>query len=268
MQQDKLTVPAIVEMKRKGEKITSLTAYDALFAKLLDQAGVDVILVGDSCAMVFQGEETTLPFTMEEAIYHSRVVRRGVQRALLVADMPFMSYQVSTAEAMHNAGLFFKKALVDAVKIEGGRREVETIAKIVAAGMPVMGHLGLTPQSIRAFGTYSVQARSEAAANDLLLDAQALQDAGVFAVVLEKIPEALAKKVTEALDIPTIGIGAGVHCDGQVLVAHDALGLFTDFKPKFVRRYAELAETVVAAVQNYCRDVKAATFPSSDESYR
>ncbi|MBN1540845.1 3-methyl-2-oxobutanoate hydroxymethyltransferase [candidate division KSB1 bacterium] len=262
------TVPAIIEMKRNGQKIAALTAYDYLFARLLDEAGIDVILVGDSCAMVFQGQETTLPFTMDEALYHSRIVRRGVRNALLVADMPFLSYQVSVEEAVRNAGQFFKTALVDAVKIEGGRGSVPCIEKIVAAGMPVMGHLGLTPQSIRAFGSYAVQARSEKAAQELVEDAQALQEVGVFALVLEKIPADLARQVTKKLEIPTIGIGAGVHCDGQILVAQDALGLFTDFHPKFVRRYAELADQIQTAVKSYCRDVKSADFPSEEESYR
>lgn len=262
-----VTVPELIEMKKRGERITALTAYDYLFALLLDQAGVDVILVGDSGAMVFAGHQTTLPFTLDESIYHCQAVRRGVSRALLVADMPFLSYQVSVEEAVKNAGAFFKRAEVDAVKIEGGAPILETVRRIVDAGMPVMGHLGLTPQSIRKFGGYSVRARTGEEAERLLADAVALQDAGAFAIVLEKIPDSLAKTVSEKLSIPTIGIGAGNHCDGQILVTHDLLGLFERFKPKFVRRYAEMGEEIRKAVGHYIDDVKNGDFPAPEESY-
>ena len=262
-----MTVPEIVQMKRRGEKIVALTAYDTLFASLLDQAGVEIILVGDSAAMVFAGHETTLPLTMEEALYHCRAVRRGVARALVVADMPFLSFQVSEEETIRNAGRFFKEAQVDAVKIEGGEWVAPVIRRLVNAGMPVMGHLGLRPQSIRQIGGYDVQARTESQAAELLRDARALQEAGVFSIVLEKIPSELARQVTEQLDVPTIGIGAGMFCDGQILVTHDMLGLFEKFTPKFVRRYARLATIVREACEMFGRDVKNGTFPSADESY-
>jgi 3-methyl-2-oxobutanoate hydroxymethyltransferase len=263
----KRTVPSLIARKASGEKIVALTAYDYLFAKLLDESGIDLILVGDSCAMVVQGQESTLPFTMDEAIYHCKAVRRGVNRALLVGDMPFMSYQMDTSQAMINAGQFFKEALVDAVKLEGGQRVVPTIEKIVSAGMPVMGHLGLTPQSVKQFGGYGVQARNGEGARQLIQDALALQEAGVFALVLEKIPRELAATVTEKLDIPTIGIGAGPDCDGQILVTQDMLGLNQEFHPKFVRWYAELGEAVCTACQAYARDVRDGSFPAQHESY-
>ena len=264
---DKITVPHFLEMKRKGEKIAALTAYDYLFASLLDKAGIDLILVGDSAAMVFQGEETTIPFTMDQAVYHSRVVRRGVSRAVLVADMPFLSYHSSVDQAVENAGRFFKDALVDAVKMEGGRSMVPAVEKIIAAGMPVVGHLGLTPQHIKRFGGYRVQATTSDEADKLLDDALALQEAGIFALVLEKIPADLAQKVSTALDIPTIGIGAGPHCDGQILVTHDLLGLFQAFQPKFARKYANLADDIINSCSQYRNDVKDNTFPNADESY-
>ena len=219
----KITVPYIQTMKDNGEKISALTAYEFLFATLLDQAGLDIILVGDSGSMVFNGNETTLPLTMDEAIYHCKAVRRGVSHALFVADMPFLSYQVNTDQAMLNAGRFFKEVQVDAVKLEGGEPVLETVHKIVQAGMPVMGHLGLTPQSIRQFGGYGVRAKNADAAEQLIKDAIGLEQAGAFAMVLEKIPAALAKEVSEILTIPTIGIGAGAGCDGQILVTQDML---------------------------------------------
>jgi 3-methyl-2-oxobutanoate hydroxymethyltransferase len=262
-----VTAPGLVEMKLEGRKIVALTAYDYLFASLLDRAGIDVVLVGDSAAMVSAGRETTLPLTMPEAIYHCRMARRGVQRALLVADMPFLSFQVSTQRAVYNAGRFFKQAEVDAVKVEGGRGITPAVRAIVEAGMPVMGHLGLTPQAIKRFGSYSVQARDSSEADELLQDALALQEAGVFAVVLEKIPAALAGRVSRELKVPTIGIGAGPQCDGQILVTYDLLGLFTEFKPKFVRRYAKLAEEVSTACAAYAQDVRQGRYPSGDESF-
>ncbi|MBN2357134.1 3-methyl-2-oxobutanoate hydroxymethyltransferase [candidate division KSB1 bacterium] len=264
---DSVTIPKISQKKVEGEKIVALTAYDYSFASLLDQSGVDIILVGDSAAMVCGGQKSTLPLTLDEALYHCRMARRGVQRALLVADMPFLSYQVSPDRAVYNAGLFFKRAEVDAVKIEGGLSVVDTVRRLVDVGMPVMGHLGLTPQSIRRFGSYSVQAQDQASAAQLLEDALALQEAGAFSIVLEKIPKDLAKTVTKKLSIPTIGIGAGPHCDGQILVTYDMLGLFEDFRPKFVRRYAELAKTIQAACARYADDVRKGTFPDEQESF-
>ncbi len=262
-----ITIPALLARKSRGEKIVALTAYDYLMARFLDQAGVDMVLVGDSAAMVCAGYETTLPLTMEEALYHNRMARRGVQRALLVADMPFLSYQVSVEEAMRNAGRFFKEAQVGAVKIEGGAAVVSAVKQMVQAGMPVMGHLGLTPQSVHKLGGYTVQARERIAAEQLLDDALLLQDAGIFALVLEKIPRLVAKSVTERLEIPTIGIGAGPDCDGQILVTHDMLGMFEDFKPRFVRHYASVANVIRQAIQQYGADVRAGSFPGDDESY-
>ncbi len=263
----KTTVPDIVRMKSQGEKIAALTAYDTLFASILDSAGIDIILVGDSGAMVFAGHETTLPITLDDMIYHTRAVRRGVQRALLVADMPFLSYQASAEQAVGNAGRLLKEAGAEAVKLEGGRHVVDTVRRLVEIGIPVMGHLGLTPQSIHVFGGYQVQATDDDRAQRLLEDARMLEEAGAFSIVLEKIPATLARRVTEALSIPTIGIGAGVDCDGQILVTHDMLGLFEKFHPKFVRRYAELGAEIRRACQNYASDVRSSKFPSPEESY-
>jgi 3-methyl-2-oxobutanoate hydroxymethyltransferase len=267
LERKKITVPAIIEMKKRGEKIAMLTAYDFLLGQILDAAGLDIILVGDSGAMVFAGHDTTLPITLDEMIYHTRAVRRGVKRALLVADMPFLSYQVSPEEAVRNAGRLLKEAGAEAVKLEGGAAMAETIRRLVNAGIPVMGHLGLTPQSVNAFGGYPLQAVSDAASQQLLNEARQLLEAGVFALVLEKIPAALAGEVTRALNIPTIGIAAGPDCDGQVLVTHDMLGLFEKFKLKFVRRYAELGRTVREAGEQYTSDVKQGQFPNLDESF-
>ncbi len=267
LERKKVTVPAISEMKKRGEKIAMLTAYDFLLGQILDEAGLDIILVGDSGAMVFAGHDTTLPITLDEMIYHTRAVRRGVKRALLVADMPFLSYQVSPEEAVRNAGRFLKEAGAEAVKLEGGAAIAATIRRLVTAGIPVMGHLGLTPQSVNALGGYPLQAVSEAASQQLLNEALQLEEAGSFAVVLEKIPAALAREATRALKIPTIGIAAGPDCDGQVLVTHDMLGLFEKFKLKFVRRYAELGKVIREAGEQYSRDVKKGKFPSLDESF-
>jgi 3-methyl-2-oxobutanoate hydroxymethyltransferase len=263
----RITTASVVDMKRRGEKISMLTAYDFTMARIIDSAGIDIILVGDSASNVMAGHETTLPITMDQMIYHTSTVVRGAQRALVLADLPFMSYQVTPEEALQNAGRMMKEAGAHAVKLEGGAPMVSTIRKIVDAGIPVMGHLGLTPQSIYKFGTYKVRATETAEADQLLEDALALQNAGCFGVVLEKIPASLARTVTESLSIPTIGIGAGVVCDGQVLVMHDMLGLTKDFKPRFIRRYLELHETIGTAVQNYIRDVKNTSFPSKDEQY-
>ncbi len=263
----KVTTQTVVDMKRQGEKISMLTAYDFTMARIIDQAGVDIILVGDSAANVMAGYETTVPMTLDHMIYHASCVRRGVERALVIADMPFMSYQLTPKEALKNAGRMMKEAGAHAVKLEGGKTVVKTVDKIVNAGVPVMGHLGLTPQSIYQFGTYKVRAREEEEANTLIEDAKALEKAGCFALVLEKIPAPLAEKVTEAISIPTIGIGAGRQCDGQVLVIHDMLGLNKEFNPRFLRRYADLGSDMTEAVQDYISDVKSGDFPSKEEQY-
>lgn len=267
MSTPRITTASVVDMKRRGEKISMLTAYDFTMARIIDSAGIDIILVGDSASNVMAGHETTLPITMDQMIYHTSTVVRGAQRALVLADLPFMSYQVTPEEALQNAGRMMKEAGAHAVKLEGGAPVVSTIRKIVDAGIPVMGHLGLTPQSIYKFGTYKVRATETQEADQLLEDALALQNAGCFGIVLEKIPAGLAKQVTDSLSVPTIGIGAGAACDGQVLVMHDMLGLTKDFKPRFIRRYLELHETIGTAVQNYIRDVKNTSFPSKDEQY-
>ncbi|MBC7185717.1 MAG: 3-methyl-2-oxobutanoate hydroxymethyltransferase [Calditrichaeota bacterium] len=263
----KVTVPLLIEMKRRGEKIAALTAYDATMGALLDEAGLDLILVGDSAAMVVAGYETTLPMSMEAMLYHTAAVRRGVKQALLVADMPFLSYQVTIEEAVRNAGRFFQEAGAEAVKIEGGAEMAETIRRLTVVGMPVLGHLGLTPQSIRKFGGYVLQGTTEQEAERLLDDAHALEQAGVFGIVLEKVSLEVAKRITEAVSVPTIGIGAGPHCDGQILVTYDMLGLFEKFRPKYVRRYAELARIIRQACTGYVDDVKRGQFPSIEESY-
>jgi 3-methyl-2-oxobutanoate hydroxymethyltransferase len=263
----KVTTQTVVEMKQKGEKISMLTAYDFTMARILDSAGIDVLLVGDSASNVMAGNETTVPITLDHMIYHTQCVVRGVDRALVIADMPFMSYQVTSKEALTNAGKLMKEAGAHAVKLEGGAPIADTVKKIVDAGIPVMGHLGLTPQSIYQFGTYQVRAKEEAEAEQLIKDAHRLQEAGVFALVLEKIPSALAQKVTESLSIPTIGIGAGQGCDGQVLVVHDMLGMNKNFSPRFLRRYADLESVMTEAVQQYVSDVKSQDFPNEKEQY-
>lgn len=263
----KITTRTVVDMKEKGEKISMLTAYDFTMAKLIDQAGIDIILVGDSASNVMAGHETTLPITMDQMIYHTQCVVRGSNRALVVADMPFMAYQITAKEALMNAGRIMKETGAHCVKLEGGKPIADTVRKIVDAGIPVMGHLGLTPQSIYKFGTYKVRAQEEEEAKQLISDALLLQEAGCFAIVLEKIPANLAKEVTGLLNIPTIGIGAGANCDGQVLVMHDLLGLNHDFNPRFVRRYADLHTIIDEAVKSYVRDVKECSFPNADEQY-
>ncbi len=264
---NKITVPVLKRMKEEGKKIACLTAYDSLFAGLLDQAGIDLILVGDSVANVFAGHETTIPMTMDQMIYHTQCVSRGVERALLISDMPFLSFQISPEETLRNAGRFLKEAGAEGVKIEGGEPMAETIRRVTDVGIPVMGHLGLTPQSIKAFGEYRVRGKDPDEAEIIKNDAKILQEAGVFAIVLEKIPAQLAKEITEILTVPTISIGAGPHCDGQILVTPDLIGLFDEFKPKFVRRYAELARTLRQAFLQYSKDVKSGDYPSADESY-
>ncbi len=262
-----VTTKTVLTMKQSGEKIAMLTAYDFLIAKYLDQVGIDIILVGDSLGNVVQGYETTLPVTVDDMIYHAKAVKRAVKNALIVVDMPFMSFQTSIDDAVRNAGRIMKEVGVGAVKLEGGAYIAEIVRHLVKVGIPVMGHLGLTPQAINKFGTYEVRAQSKSEADELLADAKVLADAGVFAIVLEKIPSALAKKVTNAISVPTIGIGAGPDCDGQVLVVYDMLGLTEEFKPRFVRRYSELAENLRGAFGQYIKDVKGHEFPKKKESY-
>ena len=265
--QRKVTTRSLRQMKERGEAITALTAYDHLMAELLDQAGLDVILVGDSAGMVVQGLETTVSVTLEQMLYHASVVSRAVQRARVVADMPFMSFQVNPDEALRNAGRMVKESGVEAVKLEGGESVCPTIRRIVDVGIPVMGHLGLTPQSIHRFGTYQVRATEPEEADQVRRDAVALQEAGAFAVVIEKVPARLASEVARSIDVPVIGIGAGPGCDGQILVTHDMLGLYTRFHPRFVRRYAELGAQMLEAFGRYVRDVQSREFPSDEESY-
>jgi len=262
-----VTTRTVLTMKRSGEKISMLTGYDFLVAKNLDAVGIDIILVGDSLGNVVQGHETTLPVTVDDMIYHAKAVKRAVKNALIVVDMPFMSYQTSVDDAVRNCGRLMKEVGVGAVKLEGGAHIAEIVRHLVKIGIPVMGHLGLTPQAINTFGTYEVRATEKAEAAELIRDAKVLADAGVFAIVLEKIPTALAKKVTQTVPVPTIGIGAGPHCDGQVLVVYDMLGLTEEFKPRFVRRYAELADEMRGAFRRYIKDVKSGDFPRMKESY-
>jgi 3-methyl-2-oxobutanoate hydroxymethyltransferase len=270
----KITVPSILERKSgvpsqnsAPARITCLTAYDYPTARLLDEAGVDVLLVGDSLAMVVLGYESTLPVTMDEMVMCTRAVRRGTRHALLVADMPYGSYHHDPAEAVRNAVRFVKEAGAEAVKIEGGERRMDLIARVVDAEIPVMGHIGLTPQSVNAFGGFRVQGKTEEAGEQLLRDARAVEAAGAFAIVLESIPRELAARITAELKIPTIGIGAGPDCDGQVLVIHDLVGLSFGHKPKFTRRYANVGEIISRAAADYCRDVQHGSFPSDEESY-
>lgn len=263
----RITTHTLQRMKASGQKISMLTAYDYSFARIFDSAGIDVILVGDSASNVMAGHETTLPITLDQMIYHAGSVIRGVKRCLVVVDIPFGSYQSNSDIALASAIRIMKETGAHAVKLEGGEEVVESVKKIISAGIPVMAHLGLTPQSIYKFGTYSVRAKEEAEASKLKQDAMLLEEAGCFAVVLEKIPAQLAKEVTESLQIPTIGIGAGKYCDGQVLVMHDMLGINTEFKPRFLRQYLNLFELATTAVQKYVDDVRANDFPSEAESY-
>jgi 3-methyl-2-oxobutanoate hydroxymethyltransferase len=268
----KVTVPELLQRKPTAadstyKKITCLTAYDYPTARLMDEAGVDVVLVGDSVAMVVLGYESTLPLTMEEALHHTKAVRRGVQRALVVADMPFGTYQGDVNEALKNAVRFVKEAGAEAVKVEGGERRLEVIARLTEAEIPVMGHVGLTPQSVNAMGGYRVQGKTVGGAEQLLRDARAVEAAGAFSIVLEGIPRELAAEITKSVRIPTIGIGAGPDCDGQILVLHDLLGLTFQEPPKFARRYANVSEVISQAVREYCADVQGGSFPSDAESY-
>ena len=254
-------------MKDRGEKISMLTSYDYSMAKIVDKAGVDVILVGDSAANVMAGWETTLPISLDQMIYHASSVVRAVERALVVCDMPFGTYQSDSQAALDSAIRIMKETGADSVKMEGGEEILDSVRRILAAGIPVMGHLGLTPQSIHKFGTYSVRAKEEAEAEKLIRDAKLLEEAGCFAIVLEKIPAALAERVSKELSIPTIGIGAGGACDGQVLVVHDMLGINKGFSPRFLRRYADLHTIMTEAISHYVEDVKSCDFPNEKEQY-
>jgi 3-methyl-2-oxobutanoate hydroxymethyltransferase len=263
----KITTHVLQEMKLKGERIAMLTGYDYSMAMILDEAGIDVILVGDSASNVMAGHKTTLPITLNEMIYHASSVMRAVTRALVVVDLPFGTYQGNSIEALNSAIRIMKEAGANAIKIEGGEEVIESVKRILSAGIPVMGHLGLTPQSIHKFGTYIVRATEEDEAQKLIKDAHFLEDAGCFAIVLEKIPASLAARVTEEIRIPTIGIGAGSGVDGQVLVLHDMLGITTKFSPRFLRRYHNLSEEIKGSVTSYIDDVKSANFPNEREQY-
>ena len=263
----RVTTHVLLEMKQQGEKIAMLTGYDYSMARILDDAGIDIILVGDSASNVMAGHETTLPITLEQMIYHAQSVVRAVQRSLVVVDLPFGSYQGNSRKALESAIAIMKESGAHGVKLEGGREIEESVKRILSAGVPVMGHLGLTPQSIYKFGTYTVRAKEEAEAQKLLDDAKLLDDIGCFAVVLEKIPAQLAEKVTKAISVPTIGIGAGGQVDGQVLVTHDMLGITKDFHPRFLRRYLELFDSIKEAVGHYIDDVRRKDFPNEEEQY-
>lgn len=261
-----VTIKTVISMKKRQEKIVCLTAYDYPTARILDESGIDIILVGDSAANVFAGEKYTLPITMEEMLYHARVVSRAVENGLVIADMPFLSYQTSIRDAIYNAGRFLKVGACG-VKLEGGAPIVETIKRLVDLGIPVMGHIGLTPQSIHKFGGYKLQGKTEEEGARLIKDAELLESAGCFSLVLEKIPSRLAKKITEAISIPTIGIGAGSDCDGQILVLHDILGLFENFTPKFVKKYAHIGDEIRRAVHQFKDEVKKGIYPDEKHSF-
>ena len=263
----KVTTHRLIQMKQEGKKIAMLTSYDYTTAQIVDSAGMDIILVGDSASNVMAGNITTLPITLDQMIYHAKAVVRATQRALVVCDMPFGTYQVNATEGVTNAIRIMKESHCDALKLEGGVEIIDAVKKILAAGIPVMGHLGLTPQSINKFGTYTVRAREEAEAAKLISDAHALEEAGCFAIVLEKIPATLAERVTKELTIPVIGIGAGGACDGQVLVVSDMLGMTKGFSPKFLRRYADLNTIMTDAIGHYIEDVKNCDFPNENEQY-
>jgi len=267
MNKDRITIPSILERKKTRRKITALTCYDYTMARLLDDTDLDVVLVGDSLGMVALGYDTTLPVTLDEMIHHTRAVRRGITRALLVGDMPFMSYQVSNEETIRNAGRFIQEGGAEAVKMEGGNRILDRVQAVVNAGISVMGHIGLTPQSVHQFGGYRVQGKGAYDSRQIKRDAVLLQKAGVFAIVLEGMPAELAAEITAEVDVPTIGIGAGVECDGQILVTHDLLGMNQDLSPKFVKRFAEVGQAIRAAVMDYEREVREGAFPDLDHSY-
>ena len=263
----RVTTHTLQKMKSNGEKIAMLTAYDYSFAKTFDAAGIDILLVGDSASNVMAGHETTLPVTLDQMIYHASSVVRGAKRCLVVVDLPFGAYQGNSKEALNSTIRIMKETGAHAVKLEGGEEVVESVKRIISAGVPVMGHLGLTPQSIYKFGTYTVRAKEEAEAEKLQRDARLLEETGCFSIVLEKIPASLARQVSESIHIPTIGIGAGNNCDGQVLVMHDMLGITTEFKPRFLRQYLNLNETITQAVQQYITDVRDGEFPNETEQY-
>jgi 3-methyl-2-oxobutanoate hydroxymethyltransferase len=267
MAEEKTTVRSFIKFKKRGERIVMLTAYDFFTARILDEIGIDAILVGDSVNMVFYGSPNTLSITMDQMVYHTRAVSSAVKRAFVLADMPFLSYQASSEEAVLNAGRFLKEGGAHAVKVEGGLETADTIKRIIEMGIPVMGHIGLTPQSINRFGGYVVRGKSEKERNYLTESAKLLEEIGCFSILLESIPRGLAAEITQAAGVPTIGIGAGVDCDGQVLVVNDVLGMFEDFNPKFVRRYAELGKEIRKACKNFLDDVKSGKFPSEEESY-
>ncbi len=264
----RITVPDLLKLEAESQKIAMVTAYDATMARIVDAAGVDMVLVGDSLGMVIQGHSDTLSVTIDDMVYHGRCVDRGLQRAHLTVDMPFMSYQVSPQQALENAGRLVKEGKAQSVKLEGGERTAPAIELICQAGIPVVGHVGLTPQSVHAFGGFKVQGRGDEAGRKLIADALAVQQAGAFAVVLEMVPAELAAEVTEALSVPTIGIGAGANCSGQVLVCNDLLGFDTSFKPRFVRRFAELQDPMVEATRAYVEAVKSGEFPAPEHSFR
>ncbi|MBK9000674.1 MAG: 3-methyl-2-oxobutanoate hydroxymethyltransferase [Myxococcales bacterium] len=267
MKNEKVTVPGVRARKRSGPKIAMLTAYDATMARLLDEGGADILLVGDSLGMVVQGLPNTLPVTLDEICYHGRAVARGTRRAQVVGDMPFMSFQVSAEKALEAAGKLMKEGGVEAVKLEGGEIVAEHVHRITSVGIPVMGHVGLMPQSVHAMGGFRVQGKAEDDALRVIADARALEQAGAYAIVLEGIPSELARRITEAVDVPTIGIGAGPHCDGQVLVCYDFLGMYRDLAPKFVKRFADLGEAVVSATAAYVDEVRAGSFPAAEHSF-
>ncbi len=264
---EKVTVPAIRARKQRGPKIAMITCYDATMARLLDEGGADVLLVGDSMGMVVQGLPTTLPVTVDEICYHGRAVTRATERAQVVGDMPFMSFQVSSEKALENAGRLMKEGGFEAVKLEGGESVAETIHRIVSAGIPVVGHVGLTPQSVHAMGGFRVQGKSEDAAVRVLADAKAVEQAGAYCIVIEGLPADLGRRITESIDIPTVGIGAGPHCDGQVLVCYDFLGMYRNLKPKFVKRFAELGDAIVEATGRYVAEVQSGAFPDAAHSF-
>jgi 3-methyl-2-oxobutanoate hydroxymethyltransferase len=263
----RVTASQIKEMKKQGEKIAMVTAYDYSMAKLVDEAGMPIILVGDSLGMVVLGYESTIPVTMDEMIHHTKAVVRGTKHALIIGDMPFMTYQISVEDALRNAGRFLQEGGAQAIKLEGGETVAEKVSRIVAAGIPVQGHIGLTPQSIHQLGGYKVQGKTAEVAARLLNDAKALEAAGVFSIVLECVPTPLAKLITERVSVPTIGIGAGIHCDGQVQVINDLLGMYTDFIPKHAKQYAKLHESISTSVSDYISEVKTGKFPTSKQSY-
>jgi 3-methyl-2-oxobutanoate hydroxymethyltransferase len=264
---DKVTVPEVRARKHGGPKIAMLTAYDATFARLLDEGGADILLVGDSLGMVVQGLPNTLPVTVDEICYHGRAVARATRRAQVVGDLPFLSFQVSSEKALEAAGKLLKEGACEAVKLEGGQAIAETVARIVAAGIPVMGHVGLTPQSVHALGGFRVQGKGEDAAGRVLADAKALEQAGAYAIVLEGLPADLGRRITESVSVPTIGIGAGPYCDGQVLVCYDFLGMYREIRPKFVKRFGEIGDAIVDATRAYVREVQSAAFPTHEHSF-